>query len=109
MSPFVSLPLLDDSLRPPRPLVVFQSSVAQSTLPVLRELVARDAKRHAVLLCCLLYPPSAFVQSEQQENIIVVDRAFRVPEFGGGVLSKDDIEAMVKSGEYLPTRTLLSR
>jgi hypothetical protein len=95
--PLVSL--LDNLLRPARPFVIFQSSGAQTCLPLLRQLIARDAQQQTVLVCCLLYPPAALVQPEHHQNVIIRDRTADVPGFGGSIIGKVEAETMVNTGE----------
>jgi len=65
--------------RPHFPLILLESSLLQSCLPVLRAFVDdREDATNSVLLFCLLYPPSAFAP---REGLDVVDRTARVPGY----------------------------
>lgn len=70
--------------RPHFPLIVLESSLVQSCLPVLRAFVNdRDATTH-VLIFCLLYPPSAFAPADDtstREGLHVIDRTAQVPGY----------------------------
>jgi elongator complex protein 5 len=71
--------------RPHFPLIVLESSLVQSCLPVLRAFVNdRDATTH-VLIFCLLYPPSAFASAADdttsREGLHVIDRTAQVPGY----------------------------
>ena len=67
--------------RPHFPFIVLESSLVQSCLPVLRAFVNdRDATTH-VLIVCLLYPPSAFVDDTSTEGLHVIDRTAQVPGY----------------------------
>lgn len=71
--------------RPHFPLIVLESSLVQSCLPVLRAFVNdRDATTH-ILIFCLLYPPSAFASAADdttsREGLHVIDRTAQVPGY----------------------------
>jgi elongator complex protein 5 len=72
--------------RPHFPLIVLESSLVQSCLPVLRAFVNdRDATTH-VLIFCLLYPPSAFAFADDSSTregggLHVIDRTAQVPGY----------------------------
>ncbi len=67
--------------RPHFPFILLESSLVQSCLPVLRAFVDnRDATTYVVLFC-LLYPPSAFVDGPPREGLDIVDRTTRVPGY----------------------------
>ncbi|KAI9445178.1 hypothetical protein H4582DRAFT_894266 [Lactarius indigo] len=66
--------------RPHFPFVVLQSSLVQSSLPVLRAFVnKRDAVSH-VILFSLLYPPLALV-NPPEEGLQIVDMRAEVPGY----------------------------
>ena len=63
------------------PLIVIESSLVQSSLPVLRALASnQDATTH-VLLFSLLYPPPALVEDPFKDGLTVVDRTAEVPGY----------------------------
>jgi hypothetical protein len=94
--------LLDNTLRPPRQLVILQSSNAQSALPLLRSLIASDPARQTTILCCALHPPSALrVGSHLPNRVIAVDLTTYVPGYGGGIAALGEkVNKAVEEGEY---------
>jgi elongator complex protein 5 len=71
--------VLDSSLRPSRPLVVLQSSSAQSCLQLLRVIAKEDSGHHTTVMCCLVHPPSTFIAED--DHTVVVDRTGFVPGY----------------------------
>ncbi|KAA1468216.1 hypothetical protein DENSPDRAFT_857157 [Dentipellis sp. KUC8613] len=67
--------------RPHQPLVLLQSSVSQSCLPILRSILQTDNENGQTLLICLLYPPSSLVGDESRPTLQVIDRTDSVPGF----------------------------
>jgi elongator complex protein 5 len=64
------------------PLIVLQSSLVQSSLPVLRAFARnKDATTH-ILLFSLLYPPQTLVEIPCRDGLTVVDRTTEVPGYG---------------------------
>ncbi|KAI0348002.1 hypothetical protein BDW22DRAFT_1350132 [Trametopsis cervina] len=63
--------IVSNSTRPAQPLLLLQSSVAQSALPILRDLIAKS--RGNVLLICYLYPHTVFSAGHDQHNVDVID------------------------------------
>ena len=66
------------------PLVLLQSSAAQTCLPVLRAMAAQA--RGAVVLLCLLYPPASILGGPARprplpDRVRVVDRTANVPGY----------------------------
>ena len=69
--------------RPHLPLILLESSLVQSCLPVLRAFVNdRDATTH-VMIFYLLYPPSALADDTCREGLHVIDRTAQVPGYAG--------------------------
>jgi len=64
------------------PLVILQSSLVQSSLPVLRAFVNKRDALSSVLLFSLLYPPLTLVDSPGGEGIHIVDMRADVPGYG---------------------------
>jgi hypothetical protein len=95
--------LLDNTLRPPRQLVILQSSNAQSALPLLRSLIANDSARQTTVLCCALHPPSALrVGSHLPDRVIAVDLTTYVPGYVGGIAAfSEEVNKAVEEGEFL--------
>jgi hypothetical protein len=79
--------LLDNTLRPPRQLVILQSYNAQSALPLLRSLIVRDCARQTTILCCALHPPSAFRVGgfHHLDGVIAIDLTNHITGYGGGI------------------------
>ena len=71
--------------RPHRPLLIIQSSVAQSSIPLLRHVIAESNKDQFSAQClvfCLLYLPSDLVeQNSVSDRIIVHDWIGFVPGY----------------------------
>ncbi|KAG7099267.1 hypothetical protein E1B28_001128 [Marasmius oreades] len=63
-------------------LILLQSSFAQSSLPILRHLVSKNAKRKTFLVC-FLYPPSSLVDDSksQDEKPVILDLLDLVPTY----------------------------
>ncbi|KAI0318978.1 hypothetical protein OF83DRAFT_1163171 [Amylostereum chailletii] len=82
--PLVLPAVIANSSRPRHPFVLLESSVVQSSLPILRAIVNRpDATGH-LLLFCFLYPPSSLVNDParlQAENLHVYDKTGDVPGY----------------------------
>jgi hypothetical protein len=64
--------ILSNSGRPPHPLVVFQSSAAESCIPILRDLIQKSKSKGHTLVFCLLYPPASLADCVDQ-NVCLVD------------------------------------
>jgi elongator complex protein 5 len=68
--------------RPHFALILLQSSLVQSSLPVLRAFARnQDATTH-ILLFSLLYPPQTLVEIPCRDGLTVVDRTTEVPGYG---------------------------
>ena len=81
------------------PLLLLQSSVAHSSLSLLRRIVADSSYR--TFLCCLLHLPSELVDDETS-NVQIFDRVDKVPGYDD--TPSDLREALfnaVQSGMYL--------
>jgi elongator complex protein 5 len=70
--------ILSNAIKAQYPLLLLQSSAAQSSLPLLRRIIA-DTPHHTIL-CCLLHPPSTLVE-DAALNIQVFDRTDNVPGY----------------------------
>lgn len=71
--------ILTNSARPAQPFVLLQSSIAQSSLPILRNIVAKS-KGH-VLLICFLYPPKIFTADREDQSTQIIDCTDQVPRY----------------------------
>lgn len=101
--------ILNRSQRPHQPLLLLQSSIAQSCLPVLRKIINNDdnkGRRVPTVLICFLHPPSSLVDhanvtSQELEGAVkVLDFTGRVPGFDDSWTDlREDIFASVKNGE----------
>ena len=67
--------------RPHFPLIILESSLVQSSLPVLRAFANDRGATTYVLLYSLLYPPSTLVENLSREGLSVVDRTTEVPGY----------------------------
>jgi hypothetical protein len=73
--------IISGASRPHFPLIVLESSLVQSSLPVLRALVSSEGATTHVLLFSLLYPPSTWVGVPPREGLCIVDRTAEVPGY----------------------------
>lgn len=90
------------------PLVILQSSLAQSCLPILRHLV-NNAKPSSSfnLLFCLLYPPSSLADDISSDSLEIHDWLDRVPGYcEASNMPSDDLLDIVRRGVH--TRFALS-
>ncbi|KZT06922.1 uncharacterized protein LAESUDRAFT_759086 [Laetiporus sulphureus 93-53] len=101
MAPLL-LSTLTSSSRGQQPLLLVQSSTAQSCLPVV-QYVVRQADSNpiagSILLFCLLYAPSAFVK-DTPENVRVFDWTHNVPGYAEDAL--DVKEEMLRTVRDAP-------
>ena len=82
------------------PLVILQSSLAQSCLPILRHLVNEPKPSKSFnLLLCLLYPPSSLADNISLDTLEIHDWLDRVPGYceTSNTLS-DDLLDIIKKG-----------
>ena len=93
--------------RPHLPLILLESSLVQSCLPVLRAFVNdRDATTH-VMIFCLLYPPSAFADDTCREGLHLIDRTAQVPGYAD--TTPDLAESIRDSGTRSQTLCRVAR
>lgn len=74
--------ILSNAARTQQPFILLQSSLAQSCLSVLRNIIAQS--RSKVLLFCFLYPPSALLADDiatSTEQLEVFDLTDRIPGY----------------------------
>ena len=90
--------IISNTARTQQPFVLLQSSLAQSTLPLLRNAIAQPKSK--VLLFCLLHPPKCLVEGVTPADLVeVIDLTDRVPGYSD--LSPDvraDILRKVEEG-----------
>lgn len=103
MTLFTSI-LNDEAHR--HPLLILQSSPAQSSLPILRSILANHSSPKANgidgqnLLFCLLYPPSSLVDAKTTTTVDVHDWTDRVPGYNDAD-SQAELLAIVTKGALL--------
>ncbi|TFK57239.1 hypothetical protein OE88DRAFT_1803821 [Heliocybe sulcata] len=78
--PLLLPPILANAAKPSPSLLILESSLTATCLPLLRCIVGRKQPEGTILLVCGLYPPSAFV-GEVGEGVRVLDRTGRVPGY----------------------------
>ncbi|KAI0778133.1 hypothetical protein BD413DRAFT_667505 [Trametes elegans] len=94
-------------------LLLLQSSIAQTCLPILREVVqqASERAREMTVLFCLLYPPSSFVDGSHADSnrVQIVDRTYGVPGYddSAGPSLKDEILETVRSAPAGPLNVII--
>ncbi|KAH9968947.1 hypothetical protein BC827DRAFT_1121909 [Russula dissimulans] len=82
------------------PLVVLESSLVQSCLPVLRAFVDnRDTSTH-ILFFSLLYPPSTLAIGPPREGLHIIDRTAEVP--GYSEIPSDHADAILNKVRQAP-------
>jgi elongator complex protein 5 len=98
--------ILSNPSRPNQPFFLFQSSTAQSSLPLLRSLIAYNTDGNNsrglghTLLFCFLYPPSALVVDATSQTLRVFDRLANVPGYTDNWLDpREEILSSVLAGE----------
>lgn len=79
------------------PLVILQSSLAQSCLPVLRHIV-NESKPSFNLLFCLLYPPSSLTDNSSSDTLEVHDWLDHVPGYCDASNTPSDLLDVVERG-----------
>lgn len=111
MSHLASILASPTGLRPHQPLVICQSSLSQTSLPVLRRLIKPTKPPPCTLLFCFLYPASSLISdaSVPGASFEVFDYTERIPGYESWVDSRQDILAAVESGKgQLNARTVLT-
>ena len=91
--------IIANTARPPQPFVLLQSSTAQSSLPVLQNLIAKA--RGSVLVACFLYPSKIFFNLGPQQQIEILDFRDHVPEYHdkNGARTKIILDSIQKLGK----------
>ncbi|KAH7883639.1 hypothetical protein F5I97DRAFT_1560138 [Phlebopus sp. FC_14] len=90
------------SSRPHQPLVVLQSSVSQTCLPVLRRFIQPTNPPSRTFLFCFLYPPSALTRdwsdtSDVHGSLQVFDWTERIPGYTVASDPREDVLTAVGS------------
>ncbi|KAF8973973.1 hypothetical protein BDZ97DRAFT_1900702 [Flammula alnicola] len=97
--------LKDESHR--HPLLILQSSLAQTSLPILRDVLAqgsssKGSNRHN-LLFCFLYHPSSLVDTKPSDSLEVHDWTDRIPGYNDSD-SRAELLAIVEKALEVPSR-----
>lgn len=103
-NPMTLLSNIVSESRPWHPLLLVQSSAAQSGLPILRKIV--ESSEHTTLLFCLLYLPSNFVEktASQGGKTEVFNYLGNVPGYNNSYSDlREDISTAVRSGKRPPS------
>lgn len=83
------------------PLVILQSSLAQSCLPILRHVVNDPKPTSFTLLFCLLYPPSSLADNISPDTLEIHDWLDHVPGYCDA--PSDDLLDIVRRGIHDPS------
>ncbi|KAJ3873897.1 hypothetical protein F5051DRAFT_336845 [Lentinula edodes] len=73
-----------DSPGPNQNLLLLQSSIPQSSLPLLRHVIAHNAAQKELVkkfLFCFLHPPSSLIKNAAESNVQVYDYLDRIPGY----------------------------
>ncbi|KAJ3909817.1 hypothetical protein F5879DRAFT_734122 [Lentinula edodes] len=73
-----------DSPGPNQNLLLLQSSIPQSSLPLLRHVIAQNAGQKGPVkkfLFCFLHPPSSLIKNAAESNVQVYDYLDRIPGY----------------------------
>lgn len=99
MSHLTSILANPTCVRPHQPLVICQSSLSQTCLPVLRRLIKPTKAPSHILLFCLLYPASSLIGDAlvPDTSVEVFDYTERIPDYGSWVDPRQDILTAVES------------
>lgn len=91
------------------PLVILQSSLAQSCLPILRHLVNNPKPSSFNLLFCLLYPPSCLTDNISPDTVEIHDWLDRVPGYcEASNMPSDDLLDIVGKGIHIGSCSMYS-
>ncbi|KAH7931074.1 hypothetical protein BV22DRAFT_1101434 [Leucogyrophana mollusca] len=97
MSLFSTIISNSTTSRPHQPLIILQSSSAQTCLPVLRKTVS-STRPSQTLLFSFLYPPSTLIDGMPSPKLKIFDYTSRVPGYGDSWSDpRDEILAAVQS------------
>ncbi|KAH7915809.1 hypothetical protein BJ138DRAFT_877442 [Hygrophoropsis aurantiaca] len=81
-----------------QPLVILQSSNAQTSVPILRKVISSATSSSATLLFTFLYPPSSLVDGRTSPSLQVFDYTGHVPGYDTAWIDpRDEILATVTS------------
>lgn len=68
-------------LKPHQPLIILQSSSAQTCYPILRNLISNFRPTTQTLLFCFLHSPSNLINVDEASNILAFDFTGRIPGY----------------------------
>lgn len=68
-------------LKPRQPLIILQSSSAQTCYPILRNLISNFRPTTQTLLFCFLHSPSNLINVDEASNILAFDFTGRIPGY----------------------------
>ncbi|KAF8168050.1 hypothetical protein B0H34DRAFT_792706 [Crassisporium funariophilum] len=91
------------------PLLILQSSLVQSSLPILRHILSQGPNSQPPschnLLFCLLYPPTSLFDGSPPETLQVHDWLDRVPGYDDSDVQAD-LVAIVEKALEVPSRSI---
>lgn len=91
--------IIDD---PKHSLVVFQSSIAQTSLPIIRNILTTQNSSRKSLLFSLQYPASFFLGGLEYENLEIHDLLDHVPGYDASPDIQGDILARISAAFQTP-------
>ncbi|KAF9069080.1 hypothetical protein BDP27DRAFT_1223148 [Rhodocollybia butyracea] len=101
-----------DSPRPSQHLLLLQSSISQSCLPLIRHIITHNsAQKEPVkkLLFCVLHPPSCLVQDPAAANVQIYDYLDNIPGYSDPWMDPCSLilEAVKNVPETLPIEVII--
>ncbi|KAL4070966.1 hypothetical protein J3A83DRAFT_4373142 [Scleroderma citrinum] len=98
MSQLASILASPTGLQPHQPLIVCQSSLSQTCLPVLRRFIKPTKPPSQTILSCFLYPPSSLIGAlEPDVSVKIFDYTDRIPGYDLWADPRQDILTAVGS------------
>src|SRR4051812_10479610 len=95
--------ILANSSQPPCTLLLLQSSIAQSCIPIIRAIIKKSkAFKGRTVLFCSLYPPTSLVEEivPTGGNLDILDHTGSIPGYGDSQAdARERIIAAMKTGE----------
>ncbi|KAI0274658.1 hypothetical protein BC834DRAFT_965162 [Gloeopeniophorella convolvens] len=76
--------IISGALHPHHPFVVLESSLVQSSLPVLRAILNGQDEKTNIMLLNLLYPSSSLIDGPSRGGLRIIDRTAEVPGYSDG-------------------------
>ena len=90
--------IIDD---PKHSLVVFQSSIVQTSLPIIRNILTTQNSSGKNLLFSLQYAPSFFLGGLECENLEIHDLLYHIPGYDASPDIQGNILAKISAGAFL--------